>query len=341
MTEEVQVDGPVSRGRGRRRSVPKAYSVARRLPLRFTADHPAPDALVSSSLFATPWDLPAPAGRRRVPAKRKFKAYPVGYFHLDIAESEPQKANSTRLSQIDRASNFAFVELHEKVTRRTASDFLRRLIAVVPYKVHTVLADNRTYFTASGSTSSAAPDIKAALNAGEPVWAHAFEYACAQNGTSGQVERMNRTVKDATVKRDFYETHERLRTHMRDFVDAYNFARRHKTLRGLTPRDSSAKPGLPTPLFHNQSAPPTAGTKHLGGLGRRGRRFVVLGFIRGKRACAYEHLAFRLRHAEEIGKQLEAGGVRHRLELRGHVRYISRDIESLTRRSKSRILLPP
>jgi hypothetical protein len=33
---------------------------------------------------------------------------------------------------IDRTSKFAFVELHEKVARRTAGDFLRRLIAAVP-----------------------------------------------------------------------------------------------------------------------------------------------------------------------------------------------------------------
>ena len=46
---------------------------------------------------------------------------------------------------------------------------------------------------------------------------------------------MNRTIKDATVKRYFYNTHDQLRTHLRDFVDAYNFARRLKTLRGLTP----------------------------------------------------------------------------------------------------------
>jgi integrase-like protein len=52
---------------------------------------------------------------------------------------------------------------------------------------------------------------------------------------NGQVERMNRTIKDATVKRYFYETHDQLRAHLRDFVDAYNFARRLKTLRGLTP----------------------------------------------------------------------------------------------------------
>jgi hypothetical protein len=39
----------------------------------------------------------------------------------------------------------------------------------------------------------------------------------------------------ATVNRYFYETHDQLRTHLRDFVDAYNFGRRLKTLNGLTP----------------------------------------------------------------------------------------------------------
>src|SRR6476619_1976363 len=179
--------------------------------------------------------------------KRKFKAYPIGYFHIDIAEVRTAQGKLYLLVAIDRTSKFAFVEMHEKVARRTAGDFLRRLIAAVPYKVHTVLTDNGTHFTTPGNTSSAVPDIKAALEAGEPIWAHAFEYACAQNDidhrltkpkhpwTNGQVERMNRTIKDATVKRYFYETHDQLRTHLRDFVDAYNFARRLKTLKGLTP----------------------------------------------------------------------------------------------------------
>ena len=50
-----------------------------------------------------------------------------------------------------------------------------------PLQGHTVLTDNGTHSTTPGNTSSAAPDIKAALEAGELVWAHAFEYACAQN----------------------------------------------------------------------------------------------------------------------------------------------------------------
>ena len=52
---------------------------------------------------------------------------------------------------------------------------------------------------------------------------------------------MNRTIKDATVKRYFYETHDQLRAHLRDFVDAYNFARRLKTLKGLTPYEFICK----------------------------------------------------------------------------------------------------
>jgi len=185
--------------------------------------------------------------------RRKFKAYPIGYFHIDMAEVRTAEGKLYLLVAIDRTSKFAFVELHEKVVRKTAGDFLRRLIAAVPYKVHTVLTDNGTHFTTPGNTSSAAPDIRAALDAGEPIWAHAFEYACAQNHidhrltkpkhpwTNGQVERMNRTIKDATVKRYFYDTHDQLRAHLRDFVNAYNFARRLKTLRGLTPYEFICK----------------------------------------------------------------------------------------------------
>ncbi len=46
---------------------------------------------------------------------------------------------------------------------------------------------------------------------------------------------MNRTIKDATVKRFHYDSHDQLRRHLQDFIDAYNFGRRLKTLKGLTP----------------------------------------------------------------------------------------------------------
>ncbi len=53
--------------------------------------------------------------------------------------------------------------------------------------------------------------------------------------TNGQVERMNRTLKEATVRRYHYETKRQLEDHLGAFLDSYNFAKRLKTLRGLTP----------------------------------------------------------------------------------------------------------
>src|SRR3954452_6956356 len=46
--------------------------------------------------------------------------------------------------------------------------------------------------------------------------------------TNGQVERMNRTIKEATDKRFDYATHDQLRMHLADFVAASNFGRRLK-----------------------------------------------------------------------------------------------------------------
>ena len=53
--------------------------------------------------------------------------------------------------------------------------------------------------------------------------------------TSGQVERMSRTLRDATVRRCRCETHDEPRAHLQLFPDACNHARRPKALRGLAP----------------------------------------------------------------------------------------------------------
>ena len=82
---------------------------------------------------------------------------------------------------------------------------------------------------------------------------HIFSRVCREHGiehrltkvkhpwTNGQVERMNRTIKDATVKRFHYDSHDQLRSHLQDFLNAYNFARRLKTPAGLTPSEFLCK----------------------------------------------------------------------------------------------------
>lgn len=83
------------------------------------------------------------------PRRKKFKLYPIGYFHIDIAEVRTQQGKLYLLVAIDRTSKFAFVEA----------------------------------------------DIDHRLTKPKHPW------------TNGQVERMNRTLKEATVKRFNYETH--------------------------------------------------------------------------------------------------------------------------------------
>ena len=170
--------------------------------------------------------------------KKKFKTYPIGYFHIDITEVRTAEGKLSLYVGIDRTSKFAFVQLVTKANRVTASAFLVALIAAVPYKIHTVLTDNGIQFTfppryADGPTAT--------------YMAHMFDMRCHENGiehrltkikhpwTNGQVERMNRTIKEATVKRYHYDRHAQLTAHLHDFIDAYNYGRRLKTLKGLTP----------------------------------------------------------------------------------------------------------
>jgi hypothetical protein len=124
-------------------------------------------------------------------AKKTFKAYPIGFFHIDIAEVRTEEGKLLMLVAVDRTSKFAFAELHERVTRRIAADFLRRLIAAVPYRIHTVLTDNGTHFTeptghqAHGCCQTRryqkARSNSHAQGRVRCSGAHSFELACAQN----------------------------------------------------------------------------------------------------------------------------------------------------------------
>jgi len=145
------------------------------------------------------------------PQRSRFKAYPIGFFHLDIAEVHTEEGRLYLFVAVDRTSKFAFAQLHQKATRRAAADFLHALVAAVPYRIHTVLTDTGTQFVDRTPTNEAAEAAAEAYWAakGEPrIWlVHAFDHACEQHGvehrttkpahpwTNGQVERMNRTLK--------------------------------------------------------------------------------------------------------------------------------------------------
>jgi len=77
--------------------------------------------------------------------KKKFKSYPIGYFHIDIAEVSTEEGKLYLFVAIDRTSKFAYVELLGKYDKLEAAQFLRNLIKIVPYKVYTVLTDKMAF----------------------------------------------------------------------------------------------------------------------------------------------------------------------------------------------------
>ena len=175
--------------------------------------------------------LPEVEGDR--PKRKAFKEYPVGYVHIDFAEVRTEEGKLYLFVAIDRTSKVCYAELHEQAKRATAVGFLRAVIEAFPYELHTVLTDNGIQFTHRAQDRYA--------------FRHLFDRVCAEHGiehrltkighpwTNGQVERMNRTLKEATVKRYHYGSHAELREHLSSFLLAYNYAKRRKTLRGLTP----------------------------------------------------------------------------------------------------------
>jgi transposase len=101
-----------------------------------------------------------PDVERDKPAKKKFKSYPIGFFHIDIAKVQTAQGKLYLFVAIDRTSKFAFVQPVEKANRVTASAFLVALIAAVP-KIHTVLTDKGIQFRLPRATPMARPPATA------------------------------------------------------------------------------------------------------------------------------------------------------------------------------------
>ena len=190
------------------------------------------------------------------PKRQKFKRYPIGFFHIDIAEVQTAEGKLYLFVGIDRTAKLAVAQLVATTDRNTAREFLQHMLDAVPCKVHTILTDNGIQFAEQPRNRNTifsrpmrfdmiceANGIEHRLTKPNHRWSH--EDQKAARGTvfpsGGQVERMNRTSKDATEKRVHHDSHDQLRTHLADFLAAYNFARRLKTLSGLTPYEYICK----------------------------------------------------------------------------------------------------
>lgn len=169
---------------------------------------------------------------------------PYRAFRQQFMRGEFHAREFQRCAWGDRTSKLAFAKLRDKANVAGVVAFLDELVEVVPYDIHTVLTNNGIQFA----------DLPKNCDGPTARWrGHPIDRACRRHKiehrltkpthpwTNGQVEQMNRTIKDATVKRYHYDSHDQLRQHLGLFIDAYNHTRRLKTLRGLTPYEYVAR----------------------------------------------------------------------------------------------------
>ena len=116
-----------------------------------------------------------------------------------------------------------------------AADFLHRMLEKLPYKAHTVLTDQGVQFTLQPHQWFPGGHRLALIGRAFGV-EHRLTKP-AHPWTNGQVERFNRTSKEATVQRDHYESTAQLNEYLQAFLLAYNHANRLKRLQGLTPHE--------------------------------------------------------------------------------------------------------
>jgi hypothetical protein len=66
------------------------------------------------------------------PQQKKFKPYPIGYFHIDMAEVRTEEGRLYLVVAIDRTCKCAYAALHPQAVKTVAAQCLRHLIDAVP-----------------------------------------------------------------------------------------------------------------------------------------------------------------------------------------------------------------
>src|SRR5215218_7153003 len=182
-----------------------------------------------------------PQGEEKASKRKRFAETTIGYVHIDVCELRLADGKLFMFLAIDRVSKFTSVTFLEANTKLNGAAFLREVVEAFPYRIHTVLTDNGMAFADLPKNRGRSPEMTALFGG------HIFDRVCDQHGikhrltkpyhpwTNGQAERMNRTVKEATIKAFHYLNLDALKAHVLTFIAAYNFAKHLKALHWQTP----------------------------------------------------------------------------------------------------------
>jgi len=154
----------------------------------------------------------------------------IGCVHVDRAEVLSAEGRHYLFNAIDQASKFVFVRMAAQAGPAQAAAFLDALADSLPFRIERVVTLAAEPFVAEDGESDftracRARGIEHRLTDSPDPW------------TRGRVARMERSLRESVT----FASEAYLAAVLRDFVHAYNYRRRLKTLQGLTPYDFICK----------------------------------------------------------------------------------------------------
>lgn len=160
----------------------------------------------------------------------------IGHFYIDAADIRTGNGRANMIFAFDRKSKIAFARLYDRSNPANGSAFLDELVNAVPYKIQSVLTGAGDQFIAPRPIHRGAVETSSR---------HSFDVACRGRQIKhhllptdqpwGQIGAIKTPLPGSSTSGVHYDSHDELQEHFLAFFETYNFDRRLKTLRGLTP----------------------------------------------------------------------------------------------------------
>src|ERR671915_1540237 len=87
-----------------------------------------------------------PQDEDKASKRKRFAETTIGYVHIDVCELRLAEGKLFMFLAIDRVSKFVHVAFMDANTKLNGAAFLRKVVEVFPYQIHTVLTDNGMAF---------------------------------------------------------------------------------------------------------------------------------------------------------------------------------------------------
>jgi transposase-like protein len=166
---------------------------------------------------------------------KKFKEYKPGYLHMDVTYLPTLNGQKSYLFvAIDRATRLMYFKQYDQKTAINTEDFMQECIDFFPFEITHVLTDNGLEFTNALIKSKKGELCKKASKLDVICEQNSIEHRLTKPATpqtNGMVERVNGTIKNATILVNKYANKGEMITDLMNFLAFYILYRRHGSLR--------------------------------------------------------------------------------------------------------------